>query len=95
LTALHVGRIDQLEIYPNLWAGVGWCAAAPGLRSSAATRKSPNLISEYTRLGFDEFILSGLPAPGGSVLVRRRCASDPEQKGGGFEARFMCCVAVS
>ena len=23
MTALHGGRVDQLEIYPNLWAGVG------------------------------------------------------------------------
>jgi len=29
MTALHGGRVDKLEIYPNLWAG------------SAATRKSP------------------------------------------------------
>ena len=23
MTVLHGGRVDKLEIYPNLWAGVG------------------------------------------------------------------------
>ena len=41
MTALHGGRVDKLEIYRNLWAGVGLVRGVPAPRWSAATGKSP------------------------------------------------------
>ena len=38
---LHQGGTDDLEIYPNVWAGVGWCAAERARRWWAATSRSP------------------------------------------------------
>jgi alkanesulfonate monooxygenase len=61
MTALHGGRVDQLEIYPNLWAGVGLVRGGAGTALVGSHQEVANLISEYHSLGFDEFILSGYP----------------------------------
>src|SRR5919205_1067934 len=61
MTALHGGRIDRLEIYPNLWAGVGLVRGGAGTALVGSHEEVANLIYEYHSLGFDEFILSGYP----------------------------------
>ncbi|KUI37909.1 alkanesulfonate monooxygenase [Mycobacterium sp. IS-1590] len=61
MTALHGGRTDQLEIYPNLWAGVGLVRGGAGTALVGSHEEVANLIYEYYSLGFDEFILSGYP----------------------------------
>lgn len=61
MTALHGGRIDKLEIYPNLWAGVGLVRGGAGTALVGSHEEVANLIYEYHSLGFDEFILSGYP----------------------------------
>jgi alkanesulfonate monooxygenase len=61
MTALHGGRVDKLEIYPNLWAGVGLVRDGAGTALVGSHREVANLITEYHSLGFDEFILSGYP----------------------------------
>jgi alkanesulfonate monooxygenase len=61
MTALHGGRIDQLEIYPNLWAGVGLVRGGAGTALVGSHDEVATLIAEYHALGFDEFILSGYP----------------------------------
>ena len=61
MTALHGGRIDKLEIYPNLWAGVGLVRGGAGTALVGSHQEVANLIWEYHSLGFDEFILSGYP----------------------------------
>lgn len=61
MTALHGGRIDKLEIYPNLWAGVGLVRGGAGTALVGSHQEVANLIAEYHALGFDEFILSGYP----------------------------------
>lgn len=61
MTALHGGRVDQLEIYPNLWAGVGLVRGGAGTALVGSHEEVANLIYEYYSLGFDEFILSGYP----------------------------------
>lgn len=61
MTALHGGRTDQLEIYPNLWAGVGLVRGGAGTALVGSHEEVANLIIEYHSLGFDEFILSGYP----------------------------------
>jgi alkanesulfonate monooxygenase len=61
MTALHGGRVDRLEIYPNLWAGVGLVRGGAGTALVGSHEEVANLIYEYHSLGFDEFILSGYP----------------------------------
>ncbi len=61
MTALHGGRLDRLEIYPNLWAGVGLVRGGAGTALVGSHEEVANLIFEYYSLGFDEFILSGYP----------------------------------
>src|SRR6185312_16179239 len=61
MTALHGGRLDQLEIYPNLWAGVGLVRGGAGTALVGSHEEVANLVYEYHSVGFDEFILSGYP----------------------------------
>lgn len=61
MPALHGGRTDRLEIYPNLWAGVGLVRGGAGTALVRSHQEVANLIWEYYSLGFDEFILSGYP----------------------------------
>jgi alkanesulfonate monooxygenase len=61
MTALHGGQLDRLEIYPNLWAGVGLVRGGAGTALVGSHQEVANLIWEYHSLGFDEFILSGYP----------------------------------
>lgn len=61
MTALHGGRVDKLEIYPNLWAGIGLVRGGAGTALVGSHQEVANLIREYHSLGFDEFILSGYP----------------------------------
>lgn len=61
MTALHGGRVDRLEIYPNLWAGVGLVRGGAGTALVGSHEEVANLVYEYYSLGFDEFILSGYP----------------------------------
>ena len=58
---LHGGRVDNLEIYPNLWAGVGLVRGGAGTALVGSHEEVANLIVEYHSGGFDEFILSGYP----------------------------------
>lgn len=61
MAALHGGRVDNLEIYPNLWAGVGLVRGGAGTALVGSHEEVANLIVEYHSAGFDEFILSGYP----------------------------------
>lgn len=61
MAALHGGRVDNLEIYPNLWAGVGLVRGGAGTALVGSHEEVANLIIEYYSSGFDEFILSGYP----------------------------------
>ena len=61
MLALNKGSKDGLEIYPNLWAGVGLVRGGAG---TALVGDGPTVaarINEYADLGIDSFILSGYP----------------------------------
>jgi alkanesulfonate monooxygenase len=61
MTELHKGSTDSLEIYPNLWAGVGLVRGGAGTALVGSHEEVADRIAEYHELGIDEFILSGYP----------------------------------
>jgi alkanesulfonate monooxygenase len=65
MAALHAGgskrsRAD-LEISPNLWAGVGLVRGGAGTALVGDPQTVANRIQEYAALGLDTFVLSGYP----------------------------------
>jgi alkanesulfonate monooxygenase len=58
---LHGGSRDNLEIYPNLWAGVGLVRRGAGTALVGSHVEVAERIREYHELGISEFILSGHP----------------------------------
>jgi alkanesulfonate monooxygenase len=55
------GAASDLEIYPNLWAGVGLVRGGAGTALVGSHEEVANLIEEYASLGISEFIMSGYP----------------------------------
>ncbi|MEG5493293.1 FMNH2-dependent alkanesulfonate monooxygenase [Enterobacter hormaechei] len=61
MASLHNGKRENLEISPNLWAGVGLVRGGAG---TALVGDGPTVaarFNEYAALGIDSFILSGYP----------------------------------
>jgi alkanesulfonate monooxygenase len=58
---LHGGGVDDLEIAPNLWAGVGLVRGGAGTALVGSYDEVADRIAEYHDLGLEEFILSGYP----------------------------------
>jgi alkanesulfonate monooxygenase len=58
---LHSGRRDQLEISPNLWAGVGLVRGGAGTALVGDPPTVAARMKEYMALGIDTFIMSGYP----------------------------------
>lgn len=61
MAALHGGSRENLEIHPNLWAGVGLVRGGAGTALVGSHAEVADLIAEYHDAGFDEFVLSGYP----------------------------------
>lgn len=63
MAALHGGRRDRrdLEIAPNVWAGVGLVRGGAGTALVGSHAEVADVMASYHRLGFGEFILSGYP----------------------------------
>ncbi|MEY2484314.1 MAG: alkanesulfonate monooxygenase, partial [Verrucomicrobiota bacterium] len=55
------GSRDRLEVYPNLWAGVGLVRGGAGTALVGSHEEVAERIAEYHEHGFDEFIFSGYP----------------------------------
>ena len=50
MSALHGGRRDQLEIAPNLWAGIGLVRGGAAPASSATCVSTPSCTSQVGRM---------------------------------------------
>ena len=64
MAQLHGGRARtraELEIAPNLWAGVGLVRGGAGTALVGDPRAVAKRLEEYAALGIDTFILSGYP----------------------------------
>ena len=58
---LHGGSVDNLEVSPNLWAGIGLLRGGAGTALVGSHTEIADRIEEYAALGISEFILSGYP----------------------------------
>lgn len=61
MLALNGGSKEGLEVYPNLWAGVGLVRGGAGTALVGSHQEIADLIEEYAAVGISEFILSGYP----------------------------------
>ncbi|MES2582152.1 MAG: FMNH2-dependent alkanesulfonate monooxygenase [Pseudomonadota bacterium] len=64
MAALHAGKRrtrEDLEISPNLWAGVGLVRGGAGTALVGDAKTVAARIQEYADLGLDTFVLSGYP----------------------------------
>lgn len=81
MLALNRGSKDDLEVAPNLWAGVGLVRGGAGTALVGSHEEVADRIEEYHALGIEEFIFLGLPEPRGELLVRRERHPDPALAG--------------
>jgi len=58
---LHGGTAANLEVAPNLWAGVGLGRGGAGTALVGSHAEVAERIAEYAAVGIDEFVLSGYP----------------------------------
>ncbi|MXN73509.1 FMNH2-dependent alkanesulfonate monooxygenase [Burkholderia sp. 4701] len=64
MAALHGGKRggrEALEVYPNLWAGVGLVRGGAGTALVGNPEQVAARMREYAELGIETFILSGYP----------------------------------
>ncbi|MFT4126925.1 MAG: hypothetical protein QM662_11950, partial [Gordonia sp. (in: high G+C Gram-positive bacteria)] len=53
--------IDNLEVYPGLWAGYGLVRPGAGTAIVGSHAEVADLIQQYRDIGIDHFVLSGNP----------------------------------
>lgn len=78
---LNRGSRDNLEIYPNLWAGVGLVRGGAGTALVGSHPEVADRIEEYHRLGIDEFVLSGYPHLEGAYWFGEGVLPELERRG--------------
>ncbi|HET7542693.1 MAG TPA: FMNH2-dependent alkanesulfonate monooxygenase [Polyangiaceae bacterium] len=61
MSELHGGRRDNLEVSPDLWAGVGLVRGGAGTALVGDADTVAKRLLEYRALGIEAFILSGYP----------------------------------
>jgi alkanesulfonate monooxygenase len=65
MSALHGGRkpddLRELEVAPNLWAGIGLVRPGPGTAIVGSPDTVLRTLDAYRAAGVDTFILSGMP----------------------------------
>lgn len=105
MAQLHGGRRDQLEIAPNLWAGIGLVRGGAGTALVGDARTVVTRLAEYVAAGADTFVLSGYPhleeayrfAELAFPLLGKRAVtlSDHAQTGGAFDIRATSRIAAA
>ena len=102
MRSLHGGALadgasaHDLEVAPNLWAGVGLVRGGAGTALVGSHAEVAERMEEYASLGIDEFILSGYPhveeaywlAEGVMPLLRRRGLIGQEHRNAQEKAAF-------
>ena len=96
MAALHGGDASNLEIHPNVWAGIGLVRGGVGTALVGSYDEVADRIAEYHDLGFDEFILSGYPhleeaywfAEGVMPVLRERGLLEAKDSGGAVVSSF-------
>ncbi len=58
---LHNGKRENLEIAPNLWAGVGLVRGGAGTALVGSPQEVADRLLEYRDIGIETFVLSGYP----------------------------------
>jgi len=58
---LNRGSKADLEIHPNLWAGVGLVRGGAGTAMVGSHAEIADLVEQYAEVGISEFVLSGYP----------------------------------
>lgn len=61
MLTLNNGSRNELEIYPNLWAGIGLVRPGAGTAMVGSYAEIADVIEAYHRAGAEEFVLSGYP----------------------------------
>lgn len=61
MSELHNGKTDNLEISPNLWAGIGLVRGGAGTALVGDPQTVVKRMKEYEELGIETFVLSGYP----------------------------------
>jgi alkanesulfonate monooxygenase len=61
MAQLHSGSREQLEVSPNLWAGVGLVRGGAGTALVGDPATVAKRMQEYADIGVETFILSGYP----------------------------------
>jgi alkanesulfonate monooxygenase len=61
MAQLHRGRREELEVSPNLWAGIGLVRGGAGTALVGDPKNLTRRFEEYLAIGIDTFVLSGYP----------------------------------
>lgn len=61
MSALHNGKRDNLEVSPNLWAGIGLVRSGAGTALVGDPDTIAERLQEYADIGIDTVIASGYP----------------------------------
>lgn len=61
IQALHDGDRSKLEIFPNLWGGIGLVRGGAGTAFVGSAQEVVELLHKYEEVGADHFVLSGYP----------------------------------
>ena len=89
MLALHGGSSDNLEVHPNVWAGIGLVQGGAGTALVGSHEEVADRIEEYAALGIEEFVLSAYPHLEGAywfgegvlpILAERGVWKDPRPR---------------